>query len=351
MSGPHFTFRQIEDYAARRLPPEQIPAFHEHAGTCPSCREMLLATTIGSGDEHLPEQQAVNFVAGLLGPDEKIHVSRHIEGCPVCASMVADLEEFRLSGQPRRRNLPWLLPLAAALFAVAGGSIWFALRPHAPSIVIAQLRDADGLLRLTRTDVLTDAQLPPGSIDLIAGVMRSGRLPEGAPDLTSGPRETLRSASRASHPAMEIVAPDGVRVLSDRPEFRWAPLGGASSVEVEVFDEDFKQVARSGALHDAVWVPEAPLPRSRLLLWQVTAVRAGVRLTAPAPPEPPARFEIVPEDAARRIAQAQAVKPPSHLLLAILYSQVGLRKEAASEVDAIVSLNPGSALASSLQKR
>jgi hypothetical protein len=100
----------------------------------------------------------------------------------------------------------------------------------------------------------------------------------------------------------------------------------------------------------AVWVPEVSLPRQRPLLWQVTEIRNGARITAPAPPEPSPRFEIVSAEDARRITESRAINPPSHLLLAILYSQAGLRREAASEIEALSSLNPSSALASSLRQ-
>ena len=138
-------------------------------------------------------------------------------------------------------------------------------------------------------------------------------------------------------------------MVSDRPEFSWTPLEGVWSYRVTVIGEDLRQIARSGLIVRPSWVPDAPLPRLRTLLWQVTALGHGTRITAPAPPEPPARFELVSADAARRIASAQAARPSSHLLLAILYSQAGLRSEAKAEIAAIASLNPGSQLASSLR--
>jgi hypothetical protein len=371
----HLTFRQVKEYLAKRLPAQQIPGFHEHAEGCSACREMLVASVIGCGDEHLSEQQAVDFVAGLLAAEENGRVAEHLGSCPSCTATVADLEEFRQSDQlggataevpeaPIQRrphiipanNWARLLPIAAALLAVAGASLWLVHRPgHTEAKVMAQLRDATGLLQLNHTGVITAPALPPAAAGLIAGAMRTGRLPEGPAALVTDPPETLRSSSGSlPSPALKIVSPVGIRVVSDRPEFRWNPLRGAASWQIKVFDENFNEIARSGVIHGgpgeaAVWVPEAALPRQRSLLWQVTEIRNGARITAPAPPEPSPRFEIISAEAARQITEARATSPPSHLLLAILYSQAGLRREAASEIEALSSLNPGSALASSLR--
>jgi hypothetical protein len=365
MTEEHLTFGQIEDYAAGRLPAERIPALHQHADVCSSCREMLAAMAIASEAEHLAEQQAVDFVAGFLPEGEKTRIAGHLNNCPFCAAMVADLQEFRESAElepaptrpaavrPGWSSLAWALPIAAALLVVAGISVWLALGPsHAARQVTAQLRDADGVLQLGPGGTLTgSAALPPGATQLLAAALRTRHLPQGPAELLTEPRETLRSdGANAGEAALRVLSPDGIRVVSDRPEFRWAPLTGASSYEVAVFGENFNAVARSGLIHGAVWTPPAPLPRRQSLLWQVAAMRNGVRITAPAPPETFSRFEIISADAARQIADALGMNPPSHLLLAVLYSQAGLSEEAASEVNAIAALNPGSALASSLRE-
>ena len=351
----HLTFRQIEAYLAKRLPPEQIPALQEHAETCSGCRVMLMDTVIAAGAAHLTEKQAVDFVAGLAPDSETALLNGHIESCASCAAMVADLEEFReslpTSGRLRRRAIIlWLLPVAAGLIAVAGVSVWSALRPRPlePKIV-AQLRDADGVLQLSENGtLLSTARLPADAAELVKYALRSGRLPEGPPEVLTEPRETLRS-SAGTGMRLRILSPNGVHLISDRPEFRWAPLDGAWDYRVTVVDEDLKEIAASGPLKSPSWVPETPLPRLRTLLWQVTAIDHGVRITAPAPPEPSPRFAIVSEMAAQRIKAAQTDKPLSRMLLAILYSQAGLRDEAKAEIAAVASQNPGSALANSLR--
>src|SRR4051812_11572522 len=133
MKESHLSFRQIEEYAARRLPAEEIPALHEHAESCPACHADLEARVSRFSAEHLSEQEAVDFVADRLSAEEKDRLSEHVDLCVVCSELVADLEAFResegvrlesasVTEMPRRRF--WLLPAAAALVAVAGGSLW-----------------------------------------------------------------------------------------------------------------------------------------------------------------------------------------------------------------------------------
>jgi hypothetical protein len=357
MTDQHLTFRQFEAYAARRLAPGEIAAFHQHVEHCPQCRDMLEATVAASGTEHLTEQQAVDYVSGRLTGPARSAAGTHIHRCDACNAMVGDLVEFQPTLAPRRPLTTWLLPLAAALVLAAGIFAWFALRsPSRPNAVVAELRDTAGTWQLTKSNVLRSAApLPPGSDDLIAAVLRTGQLPPGPADLPALAKETLRSDGGAASAAasLRIVSPDRSRVLSDRPEFRWNMNADAQEtpVQIQVFDADFNEVAHSGPVRDSVWVPESPLPRTKLLQWQITQVRNGVRITAPASPAPPARFEIVSENLAQRIAAARLLRPPSHLLLAILYSQAGLTQEAAAETAEIARLNPGSSLASSLEKR
>jgi hypothetical protein len=229
---------------------------------------------------------------------------------------------------------------------------------------MAELHDAFGDVRLNayrpgalppgviNTGYLsyTAAPLPPEAAGIFADALRTGHLPAGPAELLIEPRETLRSATPAAPQAtVKSFAPDGIRVVSDQPEFRWSPLSDVTAWRITVTDEDLNEIAHSGLIHDTVWTPETPLPRLRPLLWQVAALRNGVWTTAPSPPETSPRFEVVSADAARQIATAQKINPPSHLLLASLYAQAGLHKEAAAELDALAALNPGSALASSLR--
>ena len=165
MIDNHLTFRQIEDYVAKRLPwpGARFPPCRNTVATCPSCSAMLQDSVIAAAVDHPTEKQMVDLVAGLLPASESQRTKIHIESCAACAAMVEDLEGFRetqpASGRPHRPAIRrWLLPVAAVVIAAAGVSVWLASRPgpSAPK-VIAQLRDGDGVLQLSEAGAL----LPP----------------------------------------------------------------------------------------------------------------------------------------------------------------------------------------------
>jgi hypothetical protein len=86
-----------------------------------------------------------------------------------------------------------------------------------------------------------------------------------------------------------------------------------------------------------------------MLFWQVRAWRGEEMVSAPAPPAPPARFEIAGEQVAARVEQLRSAPHASHLLAAALCASEGLKEEAAAEMQALERENPGSALVGSLE--
>jgi hypothetical protein len=71
-------------------------------------------------------------------------------------------------------------------------------------------------------------------------------------------------------------------------------------------------------------------------------------VSAPAPPAPPARFEIASAPVAARLEQLRAAPQPSHLLTAVLCAREGLREEAAKEIQILARENPDSEVARAL---
>jgi hypothetical protein len=138
-------------------------------------------------------------------------------------------------------------------------------------------------------------------------------------------------------------------VLSDRPVFTWQPWPGASAYQVLVTGENLDPLARSGRIAATQWQPEAPLPRGITLLWQVRAWHNGEMVSVPAPPAPPARFEIASEQIAVRLEQLRTSPRPSHLLAAVFAAREGLREEAAMEMQTLARENPNSQLIRNLQ--
>lgn len=246
----------------------------------------------------------------------------------------------------------WAIPTAAALVLALGISLWKTTgRGSREQPVVASLRDQDGVLQWNAASGLREGGAPWDDRfgKFVASSLRTGQLPAGPKDSAPETRGTLRGEGEAA-PALNIVSPDGVRVMDNRPEFVWLAMEGVTHFRVTVTDDQFRVVARSPFLDGTRWIPDQELPRGRRLSWQVTAERLGEKVIAPAPPAPASSFEIITENFARQIVDARKRKPFSHLLLANVYAEAGMRREAELETEAIVNMNRGSALARSLHE-
>jgi hypothetical protein len=150
--------------------------------------------------------------------------------------------------------------------------------------------------------------------------------------------------------AFSLIGPLHTKVLSDRPVFTWNPSPGARAYQVVVTNEALDPLARSGRITATEWQPETPLPRGAALFWQVRAWRGGEMVSAPAPPAPPARFQIAGEAIALRLAQLRTAPGASHLLAAVLCAREGLRDEALQELAMLARENPNSPLIGQLRR-
>lgn len=129
------------------------------------------------------------------------------------------------------------------------------------------------------------------------------------------------------------LAPIGTAVLSTRPSFTWDAMAGATSYSVAVYDERFNEIARGDRLAATAWVPPLDLERGRTYLWQVTAHRASGDVTAPAPPQPEARFTVLAAETAAVVTQQQVRLGDRPLELGIVLAQAGLLGEARVQLE------------------
>lgn len=356
MNSPaHLTADTISAYRRRRLDRSGILSLHAHVEACGECAA-LLARAASVGGEHIGEEEAVAFVAGMtVAPG----IDAHLAACPECRVIVEDLRAFRAELAESTPLLRWrYLAAAAVLFLVTGASAWLALRPThartAPAQLVSSLWDDGRMVGLTVSGELAGADgMDRSTRELLRAALRSGRLPPGpGPIQPEVAATTLRSTEIRSG-TFAVVAPVGSREVSDRPVFRWQPLPGASTYEVVIFAASLREIARSGKLKtpDAKtteWRPREALPRGVPLRWQVAAEGHGRRITAPRPPDAAAAFEIVSSAAVERIEKAKAALPPSHLALAAVYAGEGLSVEAADEMAQLAARNPDSKLVDSL---
>jgi hypothetical protein len=148
----------------------------------------------------------------------------------------------------------------------------------------------------------------PGAVRV---AMADGRLP-GPPDLSRLASVPTWGVTRGADepgpiPGFTLVSPAGTRVLSERPAFRWRPAPGAARYEVYVADlADDPVTPNSGRVTGTRWsLPPgvAPLPRGRVLVWEVHAYdREGAEIGMAGE----GRFEVVPQEEARRVRRLAA---------------------------------------------
>jgi anti-sigma factor RsiW len=219
--------------------------------------------------------------------------------------------------------------------------------PPSPQTVplLAQLTDGTGQVSLDQQGNLSGLEmLPPAYQRMVKESLTAQRLP--APSSTEGLNRRGSSLMGADEQGNQfsLRSPAGKVVFSDRPTFRWTPLGGASSYIVEIYDEQFTAVAKSDPVQTTQWSSPQPLERGKVYAWQVKATKDGQEVLAPKPPAAQARFRVLAQTAADEIARARRAHATSHLTLGLLYAQAGLFDEAEQELRALLKINPNSAI-------
>jgi hypothetical protein len=145
----------------------------------------------------------------------------------------------------------------------------------------------------------------------------------------------------AAGQATELLEPVGAVVEEQNPTFRWKPAEGAE-YQVKVYTSDFQQADESGWLKEAQWPSSVLLHRGTTYSWQVTVRRGGTEITAPAPPAPEARFQILDAASEADLAQLRT-GGESHLVMGIAYARAGLLQQAEQELHASADRDSGSA--------
>ena len=150
--------------------------------------------------------------------------------------------------------------------------------------------------------------------------------------------------------AFEVLSPVGTAVMSDQPEFRWAPVKGAVSYTVTVVRRGQIHVASSNALASTVWNPSVgQLQPGVIYRWGVVATLTdGTVMSAPGPLAPEARFKVLEPKQAARIKSLADKHAGSPLTLGVLYAKNGLIDEAEQQFEKLVRQNPRSRVARNL---
>lgn len=361
--------------------------------------------TLGADQgSHLTPEQTADYVDKNLSGESLQVVTDHLSACEMCVFAVEDLRAFRneiapsldreygptsfpvpsharASWREKFSSLFGVLPvpafgagLAILLLAVVAWIVWrmpkeqepqvvFVPTPSPtvsispspepqpePAVVVAQLSDGGGTLALDQEGKLTGADnLPPAYQNLLKKTLSSQRIEKSSQldGLTRPPSSLMGSDQNKGE--LSVLEPIGNVLLANRPTFRWSSFEGATGFVVEVYDEQFKQVATSPQLTDTSWT--TTLPRGHVYSWQVKAIKEGEEIVSPRPPAPQAKFRVLDQAKANELMRAKNAYGSSHLTLGLLYAEAGLLKEAEQEFRLLRRANPNSDLARTLLRQ
>lgn len=332
----HLSDVELHAFHAGRMEPEALLQSDDHLASCETCRGRLAALRpatdvddlvrgLAAPSAHLSDEDVTGFVMGVLDEGAARNAAQHLEVCQDCARQVADLRSWRRSSP---RIPPAWIAIAAAVLLVAAITPFLMRsgpsRPQQPANVVS-------------SSLTTDPEVVAA---IAAG---TGTLPPFVSDL-AGRTEVLLGPA-PSQATFRLNAPRATGVVSATPEFSWESVPGAHSYVVSVYDQSGDLVRRSPALTESRWRDDEPLGRGVTYVWQVDATLGARTLTAPVPPEPPARFHVVDAETAARLSGAEAAHPEEHLALGLLYMNAGVVDRARAELQQVPRSDPHAAVA------
>lgn len=357
---------------------------------------------------HLTWEQMADLADQKLAAVALENAESHLQDCPACATELAELRHFaqHLTAFPAQEFVPpvprsWLdktlsflgfanqpgnvfgwpmaLKFAGAaallLLIIWGGSrLWRGHNPtaNAPEIAAhetplpplnptmtpppsASPDPARLALQVGGKEISLDAKgkvtginfAAPADEKLASLALRTGRV-----ELPAELKQLAASASglmgQSSDETFRLLSPFGKIIATTRPRFTWQALSGATGYIVTLANPNTNFVLSSEPLTVPQWTPAKALPRGQTYTWQVTAVKEGNEIKAPLPDAPEARFRILTPSQFDEVARAEKAYAGNHLMLGLVYGQLGLMREAEAQFKALLAANPQSALARQL---
>jgi len=401
----HLSSHTIELLIDRRLEPEDLLSATRHLATCSECRDKAseVAGVLNrvqylrndlqlavAETQHPGYEQLEAYVDDSLTVKDRETVKRHLASCPDCLREARELESLRdnlktypaLSGvtvvSRERRESFWeklagllqtrprqLAFLAAALVLIAVITVLLIRRPAPQQIVnknSAPRNTSEANHNSQVADANTNAangnqETPKGPGEVAAASSYEGIVkqtieaqkitaPAVIRDLTGKESKLLGSVEKQDRFA--LLSPVATLIRSNRPTFRWQKLPGATSYSVAILDLDLNLIEKSSPASRLSWTTLHGLKRNVVYIWQVTALKDGREITAPAAPAREARFKVLSSERAAILSRVSTEMAGSHLKLGIIYAHDGLLDDAEREFRAAIAANQDAALARKL---
>ena len=356
---------------------------------------------------HLDEETIEAFVDDKLNPLDRSSARLHLDDCVECSAEVNDLREslatMKAMSQPSStephainpRHFPRLSMRVAAAVALIGFVaiavilIWrlksarSTLTPpqvaggyeagHSPGInvppatpsptvntprlaenppalnppkdVLVTIKDGPRQITVDRNGKAEGLEnLPVESRSDVARALSGEpfKAPEVLDELTTT-NGSVRSANSSEQP-IRLVYPARIVIEENQPTLRWIPTATASSYQVAVSDENFRQIAKSdAATTGSTWKMPTGLERGCVYTWSVRAVNEQGQMSEVVSH---GKFKVLSADKINELARL--TRSQSHLALGLFYAREGMIDKATTELRMVVRQNPDSTVARKL---
>lgn len=354
----HLTNEERAAYWAGSLAPQTLLEVSDHLQDCAACREDLArARPQVEGKENVSYEELVGWMEGTIDPITRREVAERLSASPQSSVALVNLLRFRdemdelpandysASQAPATANSRWILPLAAGL-TLGLAFLWLTtIQQNRRGITL----NDSGQRLVVRPNGTIPAlgALPPELQDAVRKATATGE-PALAPALAP-----LRAANgvlagaTGKKDVFAVVAPVGTLVDTPRPTLRWQGLAEATGYRVNLAPRGGSEVVSSPLLDARAteWTPDRTLVPNETYDWEVEVLRDGEMIAkAPAPPEPEARFTVLPNDKREELEKLRQEYGRSHLVLGLVYAKAGLLPQARAEFEKLAQENPGNDL-------
>ena len=353
------------------------------------------------------EEELEPYVNGALNRLKTEKVEEHLQSCRMCSAELQDLQRFKISFEQsekqsrqiagvnaERENSLWRWldfsrnPLRAGFISVALGILvlsaaflfyrsgaengqQIAENPanantysnvKAPEIAADQnILNADNTAANSSPEIkkpnerLAESKKPseaapapvltpelPREVEL---AIADGKLtkPKVLDEVAGNKVQLLGEEGKAE--SFSVQSPAASVIRNNRPVFRWQALPGANGYTVTVFDSNLNRVAKSDILKTNQWAMPSTLKGGEVYQWQVTAVKDGKEIIAPAAPAPEAKFKVLGGKELNKLNFSLGRAGSSHLARGILFARAGLTDDAAREFRQEIKRSPDSKIA------
>ncbi len=373
MLRDHLNADELAGYVRRTAGAQELLRSSDHLVECAQCREglqKLQGSLKGAPESELVSyEKLAEFLDEKLDPIERKQVADQLSRSPEIAAELADLTRFRdeMNALPARnydsvsslserkivafpqRLARWAMPLAAGLL-VAGVGIWLLTR-NAQQTTITVRDGAREIIVGPNQHVTGLPGLPHDLLHSIATAARRGKI-EISPviDSLASDRETLAGSPNESS-KFGLLAPVATVVRETMPRFSWSAQPDAAGYRIHVVDAGTGEVVMTGQSDNGrtEWTPTEPLVPGNIYQWQVEALRGDEVIgRTPKPPEPEARFQILPAEAQQQLAQTETSTNGSHFVMAVANAKAGLLDDAVRELRVFAKENPDSKIPAEL---